>query len=150
MSIVRRNRIGLAALGVLAFSALAMIIIQPSRSQAAPNGMLLTGLVTSTSGEKMGGVVVSAQAEGKLIITSVYTDDQGRYYFPAMDAGSYNVWAQAVGYETGRGQVNLNGAVRSQNFSMKSMPDFLKQLSQDRIAAALPEDTPEHRKMKDV
>jgi len=150
MSIVRRNRIGLAALGVLAFSALAMIIIQPSRSQAAPNGMLLTGLVTSTSGEKMGGVVVSAQAGGKLIITSVDTDDQGRYYFPAMDAGSYNVWAQAVGYETGRGQVNLNGAVRSQNFSMKSMPDFLKQLSQDRIAAALPEDTPEHRKMKDV
>jgi streptogramin lyase len=150
MTSARRKLMGLSAIAFAAVFAMAAAIIHPGKSQAAPGGALLTGTVTSDSGEKMGGVVVSAQAEGKLIITSVYTDEQGRYFFPALDDGAYNVWAQAVGYETGKGHADLNAAVREQNFTLKPMKDFFKQLSQDRIAAALPEDTPEHRKMKDV
>jgi hypothetical protein len=134
----------------MALLGLASSMAHPRAKQAAPGGALLTGTVTSDSGEKMGGVVVSTQAEGKLIITSVYTDEQGRYFFPAMDGGAYKVWAQAVGYETGKGDVNLSENVRDQNFTLKATKDFFKQLSQDRIAAALPEDTPQHRKMKDV
>jgi streptogramin lyase len=150
MTSAHRKLTGLAAIAFAAILAMAAVVIHPRESHAAPSGALLTGTVTSDSGEKMSGVVVSAQAEGKLIITSVYTDEQGRYYFPALDGGAYNVWAQAVGYETGKSHVDLNTAVRGQNFTLRATKDFFKQLSQDRIAAALPEDTPEHRKMKDV
>lgn len=150
MTSAHRKLTGLAAIAFAAILAMAAAVIHPRESHAAPSGALLTGTVTSDSGEKMSGVVVSAQAEGKLIITSVYTDEQGRYYFPALDGGAYNVWAQAVGYETGKSHVDLNTAVRGQNFTLRATKDFFKQLSQDRIAAALPEDTPEHRKMKDV
>ena len=44
---------------------------------------LLSGAITSASGEKLGGVTVSAKPEGSTITTSVYTDESGDYYFPA-------------------------------------------------------------------
>src|SRR5450759_1623004 len=112
MTSTHRKLTGLAAIAFAAILAMATAVIHPRESHAAPSGALLTGTVTSDSGEKMSGVVVSAQAEGKLIITSVYTDEQGHYYFPALDGGAYNVWAQAVGYETGKSHVDLNTAVR--------------------------------------
>ena len=43
---------------------------------------VLTGAVTSATGEKMGGVTVSAKGEGSPITTSVFTDESGNYYFP--------------------------------------------------------------------
>ena len=57
---------------------------------------LLAGTITSAAGEKMGGVTVSAKAEGSTITTSVYTDEAGGYYFPALPEGKYRVWAQAL------------------------------------------------------
>ena len=48
-----------------------------------PNS-ILTGTITSANGEKMGGVTVSAKADGATITTSVYTDDSGNYYFPPL------------------------------------------------------------------
>ena len=97
MTTGRRKAIGIAAIGFVAIIGLAGAMIHPRASHAAPGGVLLTGTVISDSGEKMRGVVVSAQAAGKLIITSVYTDEEGRYFFPAMYEGAYQVWAQAVG-----------------------------------------------------
>src|SRR5580692_10971355 len=112
MRTARRTLVGSAAFGLVMVFGLAIGVISSPSSQAAPGGTLLTGTVSSGSGEKMSGVVVSAEAAGKLIITSVYTDEQGQYYFPAMDGGAYNVWAQAVGYGTGKSQVSLSGGVR--------------------------------------
>ena len=71
---------------------------------------MLAGTIKSASGEKMAGVTVSAKAEGSTITTSVFTDEQGNYYFPAMSAGSYNVWAQADSFETARGQVAMGAS----------------------------------------
>ena len=69
---------------------------QPNRSSA------LWGTALSPSGEPMEGVAVSARAEGRTTTTSVYTDEQGQYFFPSLappfEAGTYQVWAQAVGY----------------------------------------------------
>ncbi|MEA2938356.1 MAG: hypothetical protein QOC56_1860, partial [Alphaproteobacteria bacterium] len=48
---------------------------------------LLAGTITSASGEKMGGVAVSAKPEGSTITTSVYTDENGGYYFPPLAEG---------------------------------------------------------------
>ena len=50
----------------------------------------------------MSGVTVSAKMDSTTITTSVYTDEDGAYYFPAMNVGHYEVWAQADGFETAR------------------------------------------------
>ena len=64
--------------------------------QGAQEG-ILTGTVKSASGTPLEGVAVSAQLPGEPITTSVYTAADGRYFFPAMKSGKYNVWAQAIG-----------------------------------------------------
>ena len=87
-----------------------------------PPTRLLTGAITSASGEKLGGVTVSAKLDGSTITTSVYTDETGNYYFPPLPAGKYQVWAQALGFETAKGAVDLN-ATKHQNLALKAMTD---------------------------
>src|SRR5262245_61366516 len=70
--------------------------------------VLLAGSVTSAAGEKMGGVTVSAKADGSPITTSVYTDEAGGYYFPPLPEGKYRVWAQALTFQTAKGAVELS------------------------------------------
>jgi streptogramin lyase len=110
---------------------------------------LLMGLIKGPAGEPMEGVIVSARLEGRSFTTSVYTDADGEYYFPAMAAGPYKVWAQAVGFEAGRADVALAAAGR-QDFVLKAKKDFEAQLPGDRWVDGLPEDTPEDRRMKTV
>jgi streptogramin lyase/mono/diheme cytochrome c family protein len=136
---------------LLAVTAIALMGLEycSKALHAAPNGALLTGTVKSVSGEKMGGVTVSAKMEGQTITTSVFTDEEGNYYFPALDVGKYQVWAQADTYETARAAVEV-AATRHQDFSMKPMQDFERQLTGDQLLASLPEDTPEDRQLKRV
>ncbi len=47
---------------------------------------LLSGTISSAAGEKMGGVAVSAKADGTTITTSVYTDETGKLLLPAAAA----------------------------------------------------------------
>ena len=111
---------------------------------------LLTGTISSASGEKMGGVTVSAKAQGSTITTSVYTDETGAYYFPPLPDGKYRVWAQALTYQTSNGNVELNKTTQ-QNFTlqpMKNQEDWVRQLPGDEMLAALPGDTPEDYRMK--
>ena len=58
---------------------------------------VLTGVISSASGQKLEGVTVSAKMEGSTITTSIYTDEKGAYYFPPMPAGKYKVWAAGAG-----------------------------------------------------
>ena len=51
---------------------------------------LLSGAISSPSGEKLAGVTVSAKQEGTTITTSVYTDESGNYYFPPLATGKYS------------------------------------------------------------
>ena len=117
---------------------------------AADNGVLLTGTVKSASGEKMGGVTVSAKAEGRTITTTVFTDEEGVYYFPVLEQGRYQLWAQADTYETGRRGVELTATPRHQDFVLVPMKDFERQLTGDQLLASLPEDTPDDRRLKRV
>ena len=54
-------------------------------AQAADH--LLSGTIASASGERLAGATVSAKAVGTTITTSVYTDEQGGYYFPPLPPG---------------------------------------------------------------
>ncbi|HZH81664.1 MAG TPA: carboxypeptidase-like regulatory domain-containing protein, partial [Phototrophicaceae bacterium] len=133
--------------------AIAAMIVAGSfslRAYAADeSGSLLAGTVKSDSGEKMAGVTVSAKAEGRNITTSVFTDQQGDYYFPPLAPGEYQVWAQADTFETARAKVNVTGT-RHQDFTLKPLKDFQRQLTGDQLLASLPDSTPDDRRLKRV
>lgn len=113
-------------------------------------GTVLTGTIQSSTGEPLGGMVVTAAAEGKTMKTSVFTDEQGQYFFPPLAAGSYEVWAQAVGFATSRANVELSGRATRHDFSMVTLEDFSIQLSGAEWLASLPDETPQDARMKEV
>src|SRR5713101_6091259 len=83
---------------------------------------LLTGSITSASGQKLEGVLVSAKKDGSTITTSVYTDQNGEYFFPPLADGKYRVWAQALGFHTVTGAVDLS-ATKHQDFKLATITD---------------------------
>jgi streptogramin lyase len=112
---------------------------------------VMTGTVKSVSGEAMEGVLVSARAADRTFTTTVFTDRAGRFTFPRLAPGQYRIWAQAVGYGTTRTEMRAEGG-REQSYAFKLSPieDFTMQLSGAEWMAALPEDTPAHRRMKQI
>ena len=92
---------------VLLASAASLVVASLAAPTVARADDLLTGTITSASGEKLGGVTVSAKQEGTTISTHVYTDETGNYYFPPLPAGKYRVWAQALSFEIAKGEVDL-------------------------------------------
>jgi streptogramin lyase len=113
---------------------------------------LLSGAITSRSGQKLDGVTVSAKREGSTITTSVYTDTAGNYFFPPLPEGKYRVWAQALGFEASKEAVELAKAQR-RNFTLQEITDperRFRQLPGEMMVAALPEATPEDARMKKI
>jgi len=141
---------GLAKLAGILLTSAAAMTAAPSVASAADH--VLSGTIASPSGEKLGGVTVSARLEGSPITTSVYTDETGTYYFPPLPAGKYKVWAQALGFETAKGDVELSAARRA-NLALAPMTDKereFRQLPGEMMVAALPEDTIEDARIKKI
>ena len=114
-------------------------------------GPALNGTTRAASGEAIEGVAVSAQAEGSTITTTVFTDEQGRYFFPPLDGGAYHIWAQAVGYGTARADVRLDGTRGVQQaFALSTLDDFSLQLSGSEWIESLPDDTRDDRRMREL
>jgi len=150
MSTERTSFQKLTAALIFGAMATALVLSASARAYGADeNGALLAGTVKSDSGEKMGGVTVSAKVEGKTITTSVFTDQQGDYYFPPMPAGEYEVWAQADTFATARANIKLT-STRHQDFVLKPIKDFQRQLTGDQLLASLPDGTPDDRRLKRV
>src|SRR5712675_973549 len=113
---------------------------------------ILSGSIATAAGQKLDGVVVSAKREGSTITTSVYTDATGNYYFPPMAAGKYNIWAQTLGFEQTKAQVDLS-ANKKQDFALKAITDpetKWKQLPGELVWDALPEGNAEDVHMKQI
>lgn len=145
-----KKRLALIILAIAAFAGAALHILRPSaEAKAADNGILLTGMVKATNGEKMAGVTVSANLDGSPVTTSVFTDADGNFYFPRLAEGNYHVWAQAVGYELERSDVPMKGSVQRKNFALKTTDNIAPQLTGDQWIASLPDDTKEDRRMKE-
>jgi streptogramin lyase len=73
-----------------------------AHSAAAQNRpAALSGQVTSDAEGKMEGVVVSARKAGSTVTTSVISDAQGHYSFPAdrLSSGKYTIAIRAAGYD---------------------------------------------------
>jgi streptogramin lyase len=135
---------GLAAVFTAAMAATALT---PVAAQAAD--AVLNGTIRAAGGQALGGVTVSARAGGSNVVTSVFTDESGNYYFPPMAGGKYQVWAQAITFATARGDVDL-GAARRQDFTLAPIKDFVRQLPGDMLLAALPDATREDAEMKQL
>src|SRR5438445_12892150 len=86
--------------------ALAAILMGPAMATAADE-LILSGAVSSSAGETMGGVMVSSKARGATVTTTVLTDDTGNYYFPPLPAAQYRVWARALSFAIAKGEVDL-------------------------------------------
>jgi hypothetical protein len=72
----------------------------PAQAQNATSPAL-TGQVSSPEEGPMEGVLVSAKRTGAIVTTTVVTDAQGRYRFPAdrLEPGRYTLRIRAVGYD---------------------------------------------------
>jgi len=130
-------------------AAVAILVICGTVSAA---DQVLSGVISSPSGQKLDGVTVSAKMQGTTITTSVYTDEQGAYYFPPMPVGKYNVWAQALGFETARNAVDLAPG-KHQNFTLQMITDAerrYRQLPSEAVLAALPDATEQDAYMKRI
>ena len=88
----------------------------------------------------MEGVMVSARASDQSFTTTVFTDGEGEYFFPALDAGQYAVWAQAKGFEAGRTTAALSSDDAERDFELISLEDvhqITKQMSGVEYLASL-------------
>ncbi len=113
---------------------------------------LLSGTIKGPDGKAMGGVTVSAKPDGGTITTSVFTDESGQYFFPALANGHYRLWAQALSYQTAKGDVDLSANAKK-DFVLTPMSDAeatFKQLPGNLVLDALPARTPEEARMKRI
>ena len=113
---------------------------------------ILSGTVTS-AGHNMGGVTVSVKADGSSIKTSVYTDRAGNYYFSPLPAGKYRLWAQAVGFQTAKAEIELGAAKRRYDVKLAPLKDpelAYRQLPGYLALAALPEESNHDKLMKQL
>jgi virginiamycin B lyase len=120
--------VGLLAAGLTAGEA---------RAQAA-----LTGIVSSGEEGAMEGVLVSAKREGSTITTTVVTDAQGRYSFPAarMQPGKYTISIRAVGYKLDSAKtVDVSpGGAGSADLKLGKVKTLVPQLSNGEWLLSLP------------
>jgi streptogramin lyase len=109
----------------------------------------LTGTVRGNDGEVMEGAAISTEAVGGTITTSVYSDNQGHFYFPDLPGGRYRIWAQAVGYQAGRAELELSPTrPTNQDFILKTIQNMERQLTSPEWLAALPDGNSEDHRMK--
>src|ERR1700676_5635596 len=127
---------------ILLASAAGLVIVGSAMPVMAAD-QVLNGAISSASGEKLGGVTVSAKQDGSTITTSVYTDDSGNYYFPPLPAGKYRVWAQALSFETTKAAVDL-AATSHQDMVLNPIAEpeqRVRHLTSELLVAVLPQDT---------
>jgi hypothetical protein len=141
----------IAVLLIIVAIAPVLLLLRAQSSLAQSASSILSGSVKSSDGKPLEGVGVSARANGETFTTTVYTDESGRYSFPALKSGHYKLRAQAVGFEAALAEANLGDAnMKPADFTLGSLSDFTKQLSGTEWAASLPEDAPSDRRLKSV
>ena len=124
-------------------------------ADGASGAPMLKGTVRAATGEALAGVAVSARPDGKTFTKSVFTDENGQFFFPPFEApfepGKYQVWAQAVGYERALVEMDvLATAPAHRDFALNTIKDFSKQLAGSEWLDALPAETHEDRRMKEI
>src|SRR5215475_10809378 len=76
----------MAGVALVLSSAMALPAQADGRLQGGPKGV-----VKSSKGELLEGMMVQLIAKKNAVRTTVYSDANGRYEFPALDAGAYTL-----------------------------------------------------------
>src|SRR5688572_5817628 len=131
------------------------VVIDAAPPAASVGGSPLRGVIRGANGETLEGVAVSMRPVGKTFTMSVFTDEQGEYLFPPLEepftTGQYRVWAQAVGYESAHSELAVGGTRPArQDLALKTIKDFTMQLSGAEWMDALPAETREDRRIKEI
>jgi virginiamycin B lyase len=97
--VIRKHVFGVS----LAISCVVLVAASSSRPSAQASSAL-TGVVSSPGEPLMEGVLVSAKRTGSTITTTVVSDAQGLYTFPAnrLEPGTYSIRVRATGFELER------------------------------------------------
>ncbi len=137
---MRQSSSWLAAIGSAAlFLVLAMAVSRPA---AAQTPAALAGTVSSAQEATMEGVLVSARKDGSTITTTVVSDKQGRYSFPAgrLEPGHYALSVRAVGYDlTGPKIADLEaGKTAAADLKLVKTKNLAAQLSNAEWIASVP------------
>lgn len=77
-----------------------VVLGQGTGAQSNDTGRTLSGATRDARGMPLEGVAVSARAVDRTYTTTVFTDEEGNYFFPPLAGGNYRLWAQATGYVT--------------------------------------------------
>ena len=120
-----RNAPGLVGANLAVVAAATVFLAVPAWADA-----LLSGSIKSAAGEAIGGVTVSAKANGSNITTTVFTDDGGHYYFPPLPNAKYKVWAQAMP-TTPAAATSISPAKATGFHAQELIRRFLRQLPGD-------------------
>ncbi len=153
---MRRYTLALiASVTMAAIASVAGMARQAVRTTTSASGpaasSTLMGTIRDAGGKPLNGVAVSVRASDQTFTTSVYTDEKGEYVFPTLARGDYKVWAQAVGFSTARLDLTLDGAKPTvQALTLKPLANFEPQLTGVEWYDALPDDTADHRRLKQI
>src|SRR5262245_3868488 len=142
------NRLGRNSMlkhSVLATAIISLVLSFATASvfaAAAPASAALTGQITSQEEGRMEGVLVSAKREGSTVTTTVVTNNQGRYSFPAarLEPGRYALTVRAVGYELEKSPAaEVNGQKpASLDLKLRKVKDISTQLSNGEWLLSVP------------
>jgi virginiamycin B lyase len=109
----------------------------------AQNGTALTGKVSSAQEPTMEGVLVSAKRDGSNITTTVVTNAQGVYSFPAdkLEPGHYTLSIRAVGYQLdGPKSADVTANTTTADLTLDKTASLANQLSNGEWLNSLPGD----------
>ncbi|HTI85938.1 MAG TPA: carboxypeptidase regulatory-like domain-containing protein [Alphaproteobacteria bacterium] len=128
----------------------ALIAISTTGHPAHAADTPLVGHVSSAEERAMEGVVVSARRDGSTMTTSVVTDRDGRYQFPAakLAPGRYSIDVRAGGHRLPDAKTVTVAAGKTATVDLKltRTDDVASQLSNAEWMASMP-DTPERRQL---
>jgi streptogramin lyase len=122
---------------------LAGTALVPGTSFSAEDVSLLSGKVTSSTGEALAGIPVKAHRDNSSITVAVYTNKAGEYSFPSwsdVKPGSYSVKIELPDFE----HVNKDavaiaaGKTARADFTLVSKPVAYSDATASEIIAALP------------
>ena len=122
-----------------------------------PQVMIIAGMAAVALGlgadlrvEAAPGAAIAAPIAPSGLI-GVILDAHGVYVFPPLVAGEYQLWAQAVTFVTGRAELALDGRhTAHRDLKLRPLEHYEAQLTGVEWYDALPDDTANHRRMKQV
>ncbi|HYK78523.1 MAG TPA: carboxypeptidase regulatory-like domain-containing protein [Micropepsaceae bacterium] len=131
-----------AAFAIIALAAVSAFLL-PSSPRAAEETMLLSGKITSSTGEALAGIPVKARRANSTMTVAVYSNAKGEYSFPSwsdVTPGSYTIAVELPDFEhVNKDGVSITaGKTAHVDLTLKSKPVAYSDATASEIIAALP------------